>query len=107
MPWLLRAVLSSASLLLAPAAYAADPELPDLGSSAARARESNKSYAIPAAEIFGFDFLLNRINRQTYGEDYSVSTATIKRNLNGAWGADNDPFNVNQFSHPYQGPMYH
>jgi hypothetical protein len=109
MPWPPRSSLLSAALALVPAAYAAppDPELPDLGSSAAQARESSKSYAIPAAEIVGFDFLLNRINRQAYGSDYTVSTSTIKRNLNGAWVVDNDPFDVNQFMHPYQGSMYH
>jgi hypothetical protein len=94
---------------MAVAAHAApaDPQLPDLGSSAAPAAERNKSYAIPAGEIVGFDILLNRIDRQLYGSDYTVSSSTIRRNLNSEWVVDNDPFKVNQFLHPYQGSMYH
>ena len=29
-----------------------------------------KSYAIPAAEVFGFAFLLNQVNRHTDGTDF-------------------------------------
>ncbi len=67
-----------------------------------------KNYFTPALEIFGFDFLLNRYNRRYSGSsDYDVSTASIRRNLRGPWVVDNDPFNVNQFAHPYQGSIYH
>jgi hypothetical protein len=67
-----------------------------------------KSYAIPALEIVGFDFLLNRYNRRFSGSsDYDVSAASIRRNLRGPWVVDNDPFSVNQFAHPYQGSLYH
>ena len=68
----------------------------------------DRSYAIPAAEIFGFDFLLNRANNAFSGSsDYRVSLGSIRRNLRGPWVVDNDPFNINQFAHPYQGSMYH
>jgi hypothetical protein len=66
-------------------------------------------YAIPALEIVGFDFLLNRFAR-SFGsdrEDYAVNLSTIKRNLRSSWTTDRDPFNVNQLGHPYQGSMYH
>ena len=85
----------------------ADPGLPDLGPPAPPAEARGKSYAIPAAEIVGFDFLLNRIDRQLFGHEYAVSTRTVSRNLRGGWVVDNDPFKVNQFLHPYQGSMYH
>jgi hypothetical protein len=80
--------------------------LPDLGSSEP-AVERRKSYAIPAAEIVGFDFLLNRIDRAIYGREYAVSPATIRRNLRSGWNVDKDPYKVNQLLHPYQGSMYH
>ncbi len=85
----------------------ADPGLPDLGSSAQPAEARRKSYAIPAAEIVGFDFLLNRIDRNLYGSEYAVTASSIKRNLRSGWGVDNDPFKTNQLFHPYQGSMYH
>ena len=67
----------------------------------------NKSYAIPALEIIGFDILLNEINRRTLGSDYDTNLSTIKRNFHRHWVIDNDPFNTNQFLHPYQGSIYH
>jgi len=69
---------------------------------------AQKSYAIPPAEIIGFDFLLNRFNRHREGPgDYDVTVASIRRNLRHSWVVDNDPFAVNQFLHPFQGSMYH
>ncbi len=67
-----------------------------------------RSYAIPAYEILGFDFLLNRYNNRFSGvSDYDVSFASLRRNLSGGWTTDNDPYKINQFAHPYQGSMYH
>ena len=65
-------------------------------------------YAIPAAEIVGFDVLLNRFNRYfgTGREDYAVNLSTIRQNLHSGWSSDRDPFNINQLGHPYQGSMY-
>jgi len=68
--------------------------------------DARKSYAIPAAEIVGFDFLLNRFNRRSSG-DYNSTLSTIRHNLRSAWVVDNDPFQINQLGHPYQGSMYH
>ena len=38
---------------------------------------------------------------------YEVTPASIRRNLRGPWVFDDDPFEINQFLHPYQGAMYH
>lgn len=70
--------------------------------------EMEKSYSIPAWEIVGFDFLLNRYNRRFSGvPDYNVSLETIRRNLRSSWGVDSDDFHINQLGHPYQGSMYY
>ncbi|HXM83197.1 MAG TPA: DUF3943 domain-containing protein [Burkholderiales bacterium] len=106
----IRPILSSAAFALGSTiacAALADPGLPDLGSSAPPAEARKKSYAIPAAEIVGFDFLLNRIDRNLYGREYAVTPSTIRRNLHSSWVVDNDPFKTNQLLHPYQGSMYH
>jgi hypothetical protein len=68
-----------------------------------------RSYALPAFEIVGFDFLLNRFNRYlgTGREDYAVSLKSIRRNLRSSWDTDHDAFSTNQLGHPYQGSMYH
>lgn len=69
---------------------------------------AEKNYAIPAWEIAGFDFLLNRYNRRFSGSpDYNVSLESLRHNLRNSWGVDDDAFHVNQFGHPYQGSMYH
>ena len=71
-------------------------------------REANKSYLIPAAEIVGFDFLLNQFNRRYSGiSDYDSNLSTIRHNLSSSWKDDKDPFSINQLGHPYQGSMYH
>ena len=38
---------------------------------------------------------------------FEVSPQSIRRNLRGPWVVDDDPFQINQFGHPYQGAMYH
>ena len=38
---------------------------------------------------------------------FEVTPASIRRNLRGPWVVDDDPFEINQFVHPYQGAMYH
>lgn len=93
-PWFVEAPAA------APAAPAAEPTLWETG--------VGKSYLIPALEIIGFDFLLNRFNNAYFGCcDYNVSSSSIRRNLRSSWVTDNDPFRVNQLGHPYQGSMYH
>ena len=66
-----------------------------------------RDYAIPALEIVGFQYLLNRYDRSRYGADYASNWSTIKRNLRSDWVVDRDPFNINQLGHPYQGSMYY
>src|SRR5258708_11250154 len=102
----MRPILSISIFLVSGAAFA-QQALPDLGSSASDADSRAKSYAIPAAEIVGFQFLLNRIDHVIYGRDYRVTASTIRRNLHHKWVVDNDPFKVNQLGHPYQGSIYH
>ncbi|MEP7068973.1 MAG: DUF3943 domain-containing protein, partial [Usitatibacter sp.] len=78
------------------------------GEDAERAIDANKSYAIPALEIVGFDTLLNLYNRHHYPCcDYQSNLHTIRDNLRSRWDVDRDPFTVNQLAHPYQGSMYH
>ncbi len=66
---------------------------------------ANQSYLIPALEIPGFLTVLNLYDRQVYGT--TVYGTTFKSAWDHVrkenWGTDDDPFNINQFSHPYQG----
>lgn len=67
-----------------------------------------RSYVLPAIEIVGMDTLVNVAGRQMDDPAaYRVSLGSIGRNLRGRWVIDDDPFDVNQFLHPYQGAMYH
>ena len=95
---------SSLSLEAVAAAPAPKPAEPKLSWETG----AGKNYLLPALEILGFDILLNRANQRIYeGNDYDVSTSTIRRNLRHNWGTDKDAFEVNQLGHPYQGSMYH
>ncbi len=65
-----------------------------------------KSYVIPALEVPGFLVLLNLTDRVIYPheEDYRSTLSTTWDHLRKQnWRFDDDPFNVNQFGHPYQG----
>jgi hypothetical protein len=66
-----------------------------------------KNYALPAAEIVGFSFLLNQYNRHFSDDDYASNMSTIRHNLHSSWVTDSDPFRTNQLGHPYLGSMYH
>jgi hypothetical protein len=70
---------------------------------------TRKSYVIPAFEIIGFNFGLNRFDKRFLNdpETFDVTWSSIRRNLEGPWVVDSDPFRVNQFLHPYQGGIYH
>src|SRR5689334_18691149 len=76
------------------------PEQPTQISDYDRTRTS---YVIPALEIVGFNFALNRIDHAFLPDPdtFAVSKKSIRRNLHGPWVVDNDPFAVNQFLHPY------
>jgi hypothetical protein len=102
---------SSLRIPTAMLAQATEPASPGVAQApSARSQEFGalRSYSIPALEILGFDFLLNRYNHGFSGSsDYDVTGSTIRSNFRGGWVTDNDPFSVNQFAHPYQGSMYH
>ena len=67
-----------------------------------------KSYLIPFTEIIGFEFLLNQYDRHFLDEDvYGTNFKSFRHNLRSGWVIDNDPFQVNQFLHPYQGSVFH
>ncbi|HYP67539.1 MAG TPA: DUF3943 domain-containing protein [Thiobacillaceae bacterium] len=99
-----------ASDQVAPTSAASASEPADRSPSAKPAEvQGERSYALPAGEIIGFDFLLNRIGRH-FGDDrddFRVTSDSIRRNLHSGWGTDKDPFQINQLGHPYQGAMYH
>jgi hypothetical protein len=95
---------------VSPVALRQDGEPPSIGGSKndfLADIEARKSYWIPAGEIFGFDFLLNEINRHFIGDEYKSNMSSIRHNLRSSWRTDTDPFTVNQLGHPYQGSMYY
>lgn len=86
--------------------FAALASLPAVG-LAQEDEKREKSYLLPALEIIGFDALLNVFDRLVLGEPYHSSMSSIRTNLRRRWVTENDPFEINQFGHPYQGAMYH
>jgi len=64
-----------------------------------------KNYWIPAVEIPSFLLILNGADRLIYPHNVYDSNLTTFKNhfLHGPWQYDNDPFNINQVGHPYQG----
>ncbi|HYV35605.1 MAG TPA: DUF3943 domain-containing protein, partial [Gemmataceae bacterium] len=92
-------------VLLAQAGTSASPAEPK---PAAYAPKRSKDYALPAVEIIGFEAALNLFDRRLLNEpDYRSNLTSVRKNLNDRWVVDNDPYNINQFGHPYQGSMYH
>jgi hypothetical protein len=81
--------------------------LPELTPGPPQPAPTTKSYALPAAEIVGFSFLLNQYNRHFSDDDYKSNISTIRHNLHSSWVVDSDPFRTNQLGHPYLGSMYH
>lgn len=77
------------------------------GACATRAT-NHKSFILPAAEIVAMNAGVNLGARLVLDPTtYKVSPVSIRRNLRGPWVIDDDPFEINQFLHPYQGAMYH
>ena len=72
---------------------------------------TGKSRLIPALEVPGFLVMLNLFDRVAYAHDYedgkkvysSTFASTWDHLRKQNWVVDKDPFNVNQFAHPYQG----
>ena len=104
------AVDAAAPPAIAASAAATGASAPSVGLLAPRKVPTDAiDFALPALEIIGFDFLVNRLNYH-FGspqEDYAVTAESIRRNLKSSWSSDHDPFNINQLGHPYQGSMYH
>jgi hypothetical protein len=68
----------------------------------------HKSYILPVVEIVVMDAAVNLGGRLLLDPaSFAVTPASIYRNLRGPWVVDDDPFEINQFGHPYQGAMYH
>ena len=79
-----------------------------LNAACATGATTHKSYILPAVEIVAMDAAINLGGRVLIGPaNYEVTPASIRRNLRGPWVVDDDPFEINQFLHPYQGAMYH
>ncbi len=96
--------LDSKAQQVAPTAFADEKPKPVLNWGAG----DGKSYLVPMADIVMFDVLLNLFNRQFSGiDDYDADFSSLKDNLTGKWVYDSDPFDINQFGHPYQGSLYH
>ena len=66
-----------------------------------------KSYLIPALEIVGFDFLLNRFDNLVAAARLRVSCRLDPAQPARQLGRRQRPVHVNQLGHPYQGSMYH
>lgn len=105
-PSLLAQDIASATDVTSPAASTpTDTPVAQLEGSVKR--EARPNYALPAVEIIGFNFLLNRFNYHFIDKPvYDTSLQTIRDNLSAKWVVDTDPFAVNQFMHPYQGSVY-
>jgi hypothetical protein len=96
--------LDPASQKVAPTAFNNPPPQPvlDWGEG------DGRSYWIPAADIVGFQVLLNLFDRMVLeGDDFDANPSTAWHNLTGSWVYDSDPYDINQFGHPYQGSLYH
>ena len=79
-----------------------------LSTACATSGAGHKSYVIPVAEIVAMNAAVNLAGRLVIDPaTYQVTPDSIRRNLGGPWVIDDDPFEINQFLHPYQGAMYH
>ncbi|MDD2580644.1 MAG: DUF3943 domain-containing protein [Desulfuromonadaceae bacterium] len=71
----------------------------------------SKSYLIPALEVTGFLGLLSVYDRIAYSDQMQDGKKVYSSNFSTTWDHlrkqnwvfDQDPFNINQFAHPYQG----
>jgi hypothetical protein len=87
----------------APTAFAGKEPTPVLHWGVGR----GKSFAVPAYEIVGEEFLLNRFDHYaTDAATYPSQIANFEDNVHKRWVVDNDKFATNQFLHPYQGTIY-
>lgn len=67
-----------------------------------------RSHSVPVYETVGFEFLLNQYDRHVLDASvYGTNFSTFRHNLGSGWVIDTDPFQTNQFLHPYQGSIFH
>jgi Domain of unknown function (DUF3943) len=86
-----------------PTAFAARQPTPVAGWGVGDGR----SFAVPAFEIAGYEFLLNRFDHYAIDDlTYESPITDFRHNVGHKWVVDNDKFSTNQFLHPYQGAMY-
>ncbi len=72
---------------------------------------AGKSYLIPALEVPGFLILLSGYDRLAYPNQMQDGKKVYSSTFSSTWDHlrrqhwvfDQDPFNINQFAHPYQG----
>ena len=103
---------SPLAFLLAACIGTSSPDCPADRATAQESRppdlEPHANFIVPALEIVAMDGLLNAIGRQiTDDNSFDVTRGSIRRNLRRRWVVDDDPFEINQVLHPYQGAMYH
>ncbi len=104
----LAGVLAGAVSVGCAARGGARPAVPQGESAESQRDRGHRSYVLPAVEIVAMDLALNLAGRRLLEPtDYEVTANSLRRNLRGPWVVDEDPFQINQFGHPYQGAMYH
>ena len=95
-----------AQLVVAPASAPAAASSASSAPSPAT-RDAAPSYLLPAAEILGFQFALNRVNRFFGSErDDYASRSTASAQPSQRLGHRSRSVRTNQLGHPYQGSMY-
>ena len=102
----------AAAAIPAGAAAQTDPPpptpTPAVTQEVVKGQKARKSFLLPLVEIVIMDAGINLVNRQLPDAHfYKVSWSSVRRNLHSQWVIDDDPFEINQFLHPYQGAMYH
>jgi hypothetical protein len=108
MVWRSIAMFAIAAAALPSPVSAQPPDPQPVQAPVKEEQKARKSFLLPLVEIVIMDAGINLANRQ--GPDahfYKVTRASIRRNLHSQWVIDDDPFQINQFLHPYQGAMYH
>jgi hypothetical protein len=66
-----------------------------------------QSFAVPAYELAGYEFLLNRFDHYAIDHHtYESMISDFRENVRHKWVVDNDKFATNQFLHPYEGAIY-
>ncbi len=69
---------------------------------------SPKKPWLALGEVVASDALFHLLTRYVVGEDYAqISWSSIKNNFKQGFMWDNDKFETNLFSHPYQGNLYY